>query len=347
MHYPILRELPVPAKHKTGWPWTEESERLQEKMPDGQPWPKMSIVTPSYNQGRFIEETIRSVLLQGYPNLEYIIIDGGSTDNSVEIIKKYSPWLTYWVSESDRGQSHAINKGLAHCSGDIFNWINSDDLLCPSALRAVAAAWRKTSNSIIAGPVVDFKPDGTERIIAPNGLTMEKFLNIKKARENSWIWHQPGTYLPLSEVKMAGGVREELRFTMDHFLMVDLLQRCNVVYIPELLAKFRLHNKSKTMTFGFCQFDLERVKALRAMNGLEEYVTAKELKEEYISLLITIGAIARREGSKSLAFKYITKAILLSPCLVMSELLRRDFFRRLLRKLGRTFIRTSKNSADS
>ena len=83
-------------------------------------WPRISIVTPSYNQGQFIEETIRSILLQGYSNLEYIIIDGGSTDKSVEIIKKYEPWLSYWVSEKDRGQSHAINKGFGCSTGSFL-----------------------------------------------------------------------------------------------------------------------------------------------------------------------------------------------------------------------------------
>ena len=87
--------------------------------------------TPSYNQGQFIEETIRSVLLQGYPDLEYIIIDGGSTDHSVEIIRKYEPWLTYWVSERDRGQSHAINKGFCRSTGVLLGWLNSDDVLLP------------------------------------------------------------------------------------------------------------------------------------------------------------------------------------------------------------------------
>jgi len=129
MHSPSLNELPKPPKWKTGWPWTEESKQLPDKLPDGSDWPKISIVTPNYNYGHFIEETIRSVLLQGYPNLDYIIVDGGSTDNSVEIIKKYEPWLTYWVSETDKGQVDAINKGFTKATGEIYAWLNSDDLL--------------------------------------------------------------------------------------------------------------------------------------------------------------------------------------------------------------------------
>jgi len=94
-------------------------------MSDGQPWPCLSFITPSFNQGRFLEATLRSVLLQGYPNLEYFVLDGGSTDNSVEILQKYSPWLSYWVSEPDGGQSAAINRGLHMSSGFYATWINS------------------------------------------------------------------------------------------------------------------------------------------------------------------------------------------------------------------------------
>ena len=120
MRSPELGQLPTPPAGKTGWPWTVETPPLPPERPDGSPWPQISIVTPSYNQGQFIEETIRSILLQGYPDLEYIIIDGGSTDESIEMIKKYGPWLTQWISEKDRGQAHAINKGLARS-----HWRNS------------------------------------------------------------------------------------------------------------------------------------------------------------------------------------------------------------------------------
>src|SRR5690242_14163903 len=123
MRCPTLAKLPPPPPAKTGWPWTIDTSPLAPTRPDGSPWPRISIVTPSYNQGQFIEETIRSVLLQGYPDLEYFIIDGGSTDQSVEIIKQYEPWLTYWVSEKDSGQPHAISKGLAISSGDIFQFM--------------------------------------------------------------------------------------------------------------------------------------------------------------------------------------------------------------------------------
>ena len=138
-----LEDLPLPPEEKSGWPWTETSKPLPEAMPDGTQWPRISIVTPSYNQGEFIEETIRSVLLQGYPNLEYIIVDGGSTDNSIEIIKKYEKYLSYWVSEPDKGPSDAINMGWQKTSGEIIAYLNSDDAYFPGALATVAEAFQQ------------------------------------------------------------------------------------------------------------------------------------------------------------------------------------------------------------
>jgi len=121
MRCPALRELPPSPDSRKGWPWSEESPKIETSMPDGKLWPRVSIVMPSYNQVIFIEESIRSVLLQGYPDLELLVIDACSDDGALEIIKKYEKWITYWVSEPDRGQSHAINKGIRKSTGALFN----------------------------------------------------------------------------------------------------------------------------------------------------------------------------------------------------------------------------------
>lgn len=128
-----IEDFPLAPSGKSGWPWTDVA--LSIVPPNGVEYPKITLVTPSFNQGEFIEETIRSVLLQNYPNLEYIIIDGGSTDDTVAIIKKYEKYISYWISEKDKGQSEAINKGLKIATGEIFNWLNSDDYYAPGTLK--------------------------------------------------------------------------------------------------------------------------------------------------------------------------------------------------------------------
>lgn len=138
---PTLAEIPPPPTGRTGWPWTEEAEQLSGRMLSEKHCPRVSIVTPSYNQGQFVEETIRSVLLQGYPNLEYIIVDGGSTDETLDIVEKYEPWLAYWVSEPDTGMYDAINKGFAQATGAIMAWSNTDDVYLPGALQAVGSVF--------------------------------------------------------------------------------------------------------------------------------------------------------------------------------------------------------------
>src|SRR5262245_22558196 len=113
-------ELPLPLARKTGWPWDQKIISLPDTLPNDEPWPRISVVTTSYNQAEFLEQTIRSVLLQRYPNLEYMIIDGGSSDGSVDIIKMYEGHLAFWISEPDGGQSHAINKGFLRSTGQIM-----------------------------------------------------------------------------------------------------------------------------------------------------------------------------------------------------------------------------------
>ena len=131
--------LPAASVNDAGWPWTEESPQLADVMPNGQSWPKISIVTPVLNGEAFIEQTIRSVLLQGYPNYEFLILDGGSTDGTLGIIEKYSPWLQC-ISEKDNGQSAAINRGFRLADGELIGWQNADDLYGRDSFREAAIA---------------------------------------------------------------------------------------------------------------------------------------------------------------------------------------------------------------
>src|SRR4030095_840430 len=143
---PTLEQLLPPPPGKPACPWTEDSPQLPNTRLDGSAWPRVSVTTPSYNQGQFIEETIRSVLLQGYPDLEYIVIDGGSTDETLEIIRRYEPWLTYWVTEPDHGQTHAINKGWMRATGEILAYINTDDCYLDRTITTAAHEFCATSN---------------------------------------------------------------------------------------------------------------------------------------------------------------------------------------------------------
>lgn len=208
-------------------------------------WPKISIVTPSYNQGKYIEETILSVIMQNYPNLEYIIIDGGSTDETVDIIKKYEPWITYWESAPDYGQSHAINKGLKKCTGEIFNWLNSDDWYLPNTLFEIARQFNihKTVQVV----------SGLENHVNANGEKQPYEGTLLAGRLEETIEQcqiaQPSTFFKMSAFKELGTVPEDMHFIMDGELWVRFLllygqEGFCKIYKP--LVNFRLHENSKT-----------------------------------------------------------------------------------------------------
>ena len=246
--------MPPPPADRTGWPWTIASAPPPPRRPDGSAWPRVSIVTPSYNQGQYLEETIRSVLLQGYPDLEYIIVDGGSTDNSVDIIRKYEPWISWWVTEKDKGQADAINKGLARSTGEVFQFINSDDLLAQNAVQVVAKSIE--GYHAVAGVVVDFDPDGTRTRLASRNLKPVNFIT----RPSGYLYHQPGVWLRTEYIRALGGFNPMYRYKFDWELQLRYLERWSrVAYIDDTLALFRLHETSKTTAEGMGFWEEELV----------------------------------------------------------------------------------------
>ncbi|MEH2295137.1 glycosyltransferase family 2 protein [Nostoc sp.] len=239
-----LKDLPTSPEGKTGWPWTEENQPLPRRMPNGLEWPRITIVTPSYNQGQFIEETIRSVLLQGYTNLEYIIIDGGSTDNSIEIIKKYEPYLAYWISEPDRGQSHALNKGFRKGTGNLVGWQNSDDYYNPGAfLFAAQASVTYSDANIIYGNVNYVDEGGT--IIFEAEISQFDF---KKMLPWLCILNQ-ATFFK-SKIFIDGNfIDEDKQHVMDYdFFWRLALANYQFKFIPAISASHRQHSKAKGHT---------------------------------------------------------------------------------------------------
>lgn len=242
MRSPTLNELPTPPAGKTGWPWTEESQPLPEMQPDGTPWPKISIVTPSYNQGQFIEETIRAVLLQGYPDIEYIIIDGGSQDETLTILTKYEPWLAYWVSEKDKGQADALNKGFGRATGQIFYWINSDDWPEKEVFGRVVQQFLLFQDvDVLYGDMS--LTDQTSRVLRFIATTDfkdgEVFVRNRIA--------QPAVFFRSLLWRQFGPARESLHFIMDYELWLRwLLEGVRFKHFPGSRAFFRLHQASKT-----------------------------------------------------------------------------------------------------
>jgi glycosyltransferase involved in cell wall biosynthesis len=206
-------------------------------------WPKISIVTPSYNQGQFLERTILSVLNQNYPNLEYIIIDGGSTDGSVEIIKKYEKYLAYWVSEKDNGQADAINKGFKRSTGEILGWINSDDIYLSGTFFIVADFFKNNSKTdIIYGN--GYFIDSYDNILRP-ALTVPFSKKAFLYGELNWL--QQSIFWKRNIFFKVGMIDDKVQYSVDSTLFLKFLKNnFHFSFVNEFLGCFRIYSFSKT-----------------------------------------------------------------------------------------------------
>jgi glycosyltransferase involved in cell wall biosynthesis len=212
--------------------------------------PKISVITPSYNQGQFIEKTILSVLEQQYPNVEYIIVDGGSSDNTVNIIRKYEHRLAYWVSEKDKGQSDALNKGLRQATGDIIAWLNSDDWYAPDTLNRVVEQWNRSGGfDVMIGDAM-FHYEGNES--RNERLTYGGECNTDRLMKY-WSYDQicnppqPSVFISRNVFEKVGGINESYHLAMDYDLWLRIAHAgYRFLYVPEVLSYYRFHGASKS-----------------------------------------------------------------------------------------------------
>ena len=322
MSIPSITKLPTPIPSKTGWPWTETSPMIPEINPDSSTWPRISIVTPSYNQGQFIEETIRSVLLQDYPNLEYIIIDGGSTDNSVEIIKRYEPWLTFWISEKDRGQSHAINKGWQHGTGELFAWLNSDDYLEPGVLGRVASYYKQGENSSL-GMIY-----GRSKIIDQDRDYLfsigESFELSRPLIDLIDPFPQPSVFITKKAIDRTGFLDESMHYAMDLDLFIRIALSFPIFFTDEIWSTVRFSPDTKTSKNpnGFMSDQISILKKLDKIQvGHDSFSKIK--KQAYASVFIRSARFDLRSGYYLRVIKDIIQAFGKEPFFTLNEIIKK------------------------
>jgi glycosyltransferase involved in cell wall biosynthesis len=249
------------------WPFgTPDTAPLPATLPGGKPWPRISVVTPSFNQGRYIEQTILSVLGQNYPNLEYILIDGGSTDETMSIVERYAGRLARVVSEKDGGQSDAINKGFSAATGELFTWLNSDDMLESGALAAMAVAFHTSGADMVAG-LCTLHTGGVVAsrhmtACAPGLLPMDDLLDLDHCWLKGQFFYQPEVMFTRDLWQRAGGrLDETLHYSMDYDLWLRFAeQQAKLHVIGRPIARYRVHDSQKTFRMEFYKPELIHVR---------------------------------------------------------------------------------------
>ena len=244
---PRLAELPDPPAHQTGWPWTEDSAGLA---PSEETWPRVSIVIPTYQSGRFLEEALRSALLQAYPDLEILVLDGGSDDETAQILERYDTWLAFWKSEADGGQSDAINQGFARASGEIVTFLGSDDLYLPGTFLDVARRYREQPHCgavVGAFQIIDERSRALGAPVSPR-IPAPGPQDLTLLDPASWRLHQAATFYTARALDEVGrGVEPALHYTMDRELLFRVARRFPIVLATACYGLFRRHSESKSV----------------------------------------------------------------------------------------------------
>jgi glycosyltransferase involved in cell wall biosynthesis len=244
MKCPTLSELPPPPSGKTGWPWDQETPAIGPDAANAA-LPRVTVVTPSYNQAEFLEETIRSVLLQGYPDLEYIVMDGGSRDDSAAIIRKYEKFLTYWVSEKDRGAADAVARGLARASGTILAYLNSDDPYRPGAISCAADQFVKHPEAdVVFGDT--YWTDAQGLVVAERRQTP---FSVSGYLYGGTDLQQPSTFWKRELYQRVGAMNPEYQTAFDTDLFVRFaVAGARFRHVKQFLSCFRIHSDAKSST---------------------------------------------------------------------------------------------------
>ncbi len=233
------------------WPTAPMTSIGFELPPAATAWPRISVVTPSYNQGQFIEETILSVLNQGYPNLQYIIVDGSSDDGTREVLERYRSRIDHLIIESDHGQSEAINKGLRLADGELITWLNSDDMQAPGALHRAALAWLENRADVIAGICLEHAEHQFRTINKPasdnEGFNPPQLARIFKYWLKGYYFLQPEVFFSRQILLKAGLLDETLYYSMDYDLWMRFSKAGAVLEVVDWpFAFFRKHESQKT-----------------------------------------------------------------------------------------------------
>lgn len=229
--------------------------------------PRISVITPSFNQAEFLEQTIRSVVEQGYPNLEYFVVDGGSTDGSREIIKQHASHISWWTSETDRGQTHAINKGLSRATGQILCWLNSDDYFPPDTLRFVSQCF-EPGVDVVVGHCLRIDTAGqTSRLVRGGVADRADLLRFWKPV----AMHQPSIFWRKTVTDRIGLLDESLHYAMDYEYWLRMSREFSFRNVDRTLSHAHLHARAKTADDWRYQWERRRVvwREVRRAGGTE------------------------------------------------------------------------------